>query len=445
MPVMSLRAPDRPVERSAETDVAAGSWLGRVLRAPIAGRTWREVGYTMFTAPLAVLGAGYVALALYGGTLVSLTVIGLPIVVLLLTGARALGALHRLLVRALLGVSVAEPGAPPRATGLIGWVRTGLRDVVAWRCVAFLLLQLPVMILAAAVLVFWFQGALALVSPVLWQVDLDRPFPGPFDTWPWPLLGPPIGIAALLVGPWGLRLVLRLDTLLIDWLLGPSEITERVRTLERTRAIAVDDAATTVRRIERDLHDGAQARLVSIGMTLTLLRETLKQPELDRAQLTELTDKAQQSAKAAIAELRTLVRGVHPPALNAGLEQALATLAAQAAVPVRLRVNLGVNLGVNPATRPSPAIESIVYFCAAELLTNIARHSGATTASVEVTRAGSRLLLKVIDNGHGGAQIGVGSGLAGLAARTATVDGSLTVSSPPGGPTIITVDLPARG
>jgi signal transduction histidine kinase len=434
---MSLRAPDRPAERSAEADVAARSWLGRVLRATISGRTWRELAYTMVTAPLAILGAGYVALALYGGTLVSLTVIGLPIVVLLLTVARALGALHRRLARALLSVSVAEPGVPPRLPGFIGWVRTGLRDVVAWRCVAFLLLRLPVMVLAAAaVLVFWFQGALALVAPVLWQANIDRPFPGVFDTWPWPLLGPPLGVAALLLGPWALHLVLRLDTLLINWLLSPSEITERVHTLERTRANAVDDADTTLRRIERDLHDGAQARLVGIGMTLTLLRETLKRPELDRAQLTELTDKAQQSAKAAIVELRTLVRGIHPPALDAGLEQALATLAAQATLPVRLRVDL--------ASRPSPAIESIIYFCAAELLTNVARHSGATTAGVEVSPTGSRLLLKVIDNGHGGAQVGASSGLAGLTARTATVDGSLTVSSPPGGPTVITVDLPAR-
>jgi signal transduction histidine kinase len=437
MSVMTLHAPDRAAATPAEADASACSWLGRVLRAPISGRTWRELGYTMVTAPLAVLGAGYVALALYGGALVSLTVVGLPIVVLLLTGARALGALHRRLARTLLNVVVAEPAGRPRAPGFVGWVRTGLRDVVAWRCAAFLLLRAPVMILAAAVVVgFFLEGALALVAPILWQANLDRPFPGVFDTWPWPLLGLPLGVAALLAAPWALRLVLRLDTLLINWLLSPSEITERVHTLERTRAIAVEDAATTLRRIERDLHDGAQAHLVGIGMTLTLLRETLKQPELDRAQLTELTDKAQRGAKAAIVELRTLVRGIHPPALDAGLEQALATLTAQAALPVRLRVTL--------ASRPSPAIESIVYFCAAELLTNIAHHAGATTASVEVTQVGSRLLLNVTDDGRGGARLGAGSGLAGLAARTATVDGSLTLSSPPGGPTVISVDLPAR-
>jgi signal transduction histidine kinase len=437
MTVMSLRALDRPAERAAPAHGATRSWLGGVLRAPISGRTARELLYTIVCAPLAVLGAGYVALALYGGTLVSLTVVGLPIVVLLLTGARALSRLHRPLARALLGVSAAEPARPARDLGIIGWVRSGLRDVTAWRSAAFLLLRLPVLVLAAAVvLVCWFQGALALIAPVLWQANLDRPFPGVFDTWPWPLLGPPLGIVALLIGPWALHLVLRLDTLLIGWLLTPSAVTERVRTLERTRAHAVDDAVTTLRRIERDLHDGAQARLVGIGMTLTLLRETLKQPELDRAQLAELTDTAQQSAKAAIVELRTLVRGIHPPALDAGLEEALATLTAQAAVPVRLRVQL--------ARRPSPAIESIIYFCAAELLTNIAHHSGATTAGVEVTQVGPRLRLDVVDDGHGGARVGAGTGLAGLVTRTATVDGSLTVSSPLGGPTVVTVDLPAR-
>jgi signal transduction histidine kinase len=411
--------------------------VSRLARAPITARTWRELSYTVSSAPLGVAGAGYVALALYGGALLSLTVIGFPVVVLLLTGARWLSGLHRPLARTLLGVSVDDPARPQRVPGLIGWVRAGLRDVVAWRSVAFLLLRLPVVVLAVAVvLAFWFQGLVAVASPALWQANLDRPFPGFFDTWPWPLLLMALGVVALLVGPWVLHLVLRLDALLITWLLGPSELIERVHTLERTRASAVDDAATTLRRIERDLHDGAQARLVGIGMTLTLLRETLKQPELDRARLVELTDTARQSAKAAIVELRTLVRGIHPPALDAGLEQALATLAAQAALPVRLRVDL--------ASRPSQAIESIIYFCAAELLTNIAHHSGARAATVQVAQVGCRLRLTVTDNGNGGALVGAGSGLAGLTARTATVDGSLTVSSPPGGPTVITVDLPAR-
>ena len=155
-----------------------------------------------------------------------------------------------------------------------------------------------------------------------------------------------------------------------------------------------------------------------------------------RVVVRELVGSAHDNAKDAIAELRDMVRGIHPPVLDQGLEAALATLAARSAVPVELHASV--------PRRPSPAIETIMYFCVAELLTNVVRHSGAQHAVVRVHEHGGRLRAEVSDDGHGGARIGAGTGLSGLDERVRTVDGMLTVDSPPGGPTTITVELPVR-
>src|SRR5205823_4337211 len=204
---------------------------------------------------------------------------------------------------------------------------------------------------------------------------------------------------------------------------------------ERARALAVDDAATMLRRLERDLHDGAQIRLATLAMNLGMAMDRLSAAD-DQAGLAAVRDlvgTAHQSAKDAMTELRDLARGIHPPALDSGLPDALATLAAASPVPVRLTTSI--------ARRPSQAIETIAYFCAAELLANAVKHSGASTITVTVTGQPELLLLRVADDGHGGADP-AGSGLAGLAQRARTVDGRLDVTSPPGGPTQVTVELP---
>jgi signal transduction histidine kinase len=197
----------------------------------------------------------------------------------------------------------------------------------------------------------------------------------------------------------------------------------------------VDDSAATLRRIERDLHDGAQARLVALAMNVGLAKEKLAEGG-DPVEASRLLDDAHATAKQAIVELRDLARGIHPPVLDAGLDAALATLVSHSPVPVRLRTVI--------ADRPDPAIETMAYFCAAELLTNVAKHSGAGSATVDARTSDRRLRLTVADDGRGGAWIGGGSGLAGLAERVATVDGRLTVDSPRGGPTTVRVDLPLR-
>ncbi len=214
---------------------------------------------------------------------------------------------------------------------------------------------------------------------------------------------------------------------------------ERVRELQRSRALVVDDAAARLRRIEQDLHDGAQAQMVAVVMKLGLARDHLSTSAassegagLDRA--LELVDAARRGAMEAIAELRDLARGIYPPALGEGLGAALAGLATRSDLPVELVVDL--------PERPSPAIETIAYFCAAELLTNAAKHSGAQRAKVEVLHQPGLVTMRVSDDGTGGARLGPGGGLAGLAERVKTVDGRLQVDSPAGGPTVVTVELP---
>jgi signal transduction histidine kinase len=221
-------------------------------------------------------------------------------------------------------------------------------------------------------------------------------------------------------------------------LLGPGRLALRVRDLEHTRALAVDDAAAQLRRVERDLHDGAQIRLATLAMHLGLARESLaglgEAAEVSRAR--ELVDAAHRDAKQALGELRDLARGIHPPVLDSGLDDALATLAATSAIPVELACDL--------PERPAPAIETIAYYCAAELLANAAKHSQAGRVTVQVDGRHGRLALEVGDDGVGGADPARGSGLAGLAQRVSTVDGRLRVSSPQGGPTLVSVHLPLR-
>jgi len=213
----------------------------------------------------------------------------------------------------------------------------------------------------------------------------------------------------------------------------------RVHELERSRANLVEDSAARLRRIERDLHDGAQAQMVAVAMKLGLAREKLAdaidgtvQPDLER--VLELVDAAHRGAKEAIAELRDLARGIHPSVLDHGLGTALTTLAARSDVPVELVVDL--------PERPSAAIETIAYFCAAELLTNVAKHSGARHATLAAVRVPGLLQVRVSDDGSGGARLGARGGLAGIAERVKTVDGKLQVNSPSGGPTVVTVELP---
>jgi signal transduction histidine kinase len=210
---------------------------------------------------------------------------------------------------------------------------------------------------------------------------------------------------------------------------------ERSRELEERRARAVDESAARLRGIERDLHDGAQVRLAALAMSLGEIKENLEQGTDDDHTLA-LVGAAHQNAKDTLAELRDLARGIHPPVLDRGLGPALGILAGTSALTVDLTVAI--------TERPSPAIEAMAYFCAAELLANVTKHSGASRVTIGVRERGSGLLMSVIDDGDGGARLVPGGGLAGLQERVQTVDGQLEVDSPVGGPTAVTVELPRR-
>lgn len=211
----------------------------------------------------------------------------------------------------------------------------------------------------------------------------------------------------------------------------------RARELEERRASAVDESAARLRRIERDLHDGAQVRLAALALTLGEIKENLETSDSDDGGRTRmLIGAAHSNAKETLAELRDLARGIHPAVLDRGLDAALSSLTQTSATPVELTVSI--------AQRPSPAIEAIAYFCAAELLANVAKHSGASQVSISVSDQDGELVMTVTDDGAGQARLTPGGGLAGLRERTQTVDGRLGIRSPAGGPTIITVVLPGH-
>jgi signal transduction histidine kinase len=241
---------------------------------------------------------------------------------------------------------------------------------------------------------------------------------------------------------WGAALIaVATLQLWIAYRLLVAPLPQRVRELERSRARVVDDSAARLRRIERDLHDGAQAQMVAVTMKLGLATKKLGaltdgtgQTDLDR--VLELVVAAHRGAREAIAELRDLARGIHPPVLDQGLGTALTSLAARSEVPVELVIDL--------PERPSAAIETIAYFCGAELLTNVTKHSGARHATLEAVHVPGLLRVRVSDDGCGGARVEARGGLSGLADRIRTVDGRLQLSSPPGGPTVVTVELPSH-
>jgi signal transduction histidine kinase len=244
-----------------------------------------------------------------------------------------------------------------------------------------------------------------------------------------------VGVALLLTAPWVAQEWVRVEVALVRALLGPrgdAALQARVEELTDTRERVVQAGDAERVRIERDLHDGAQQSLVSLAMSLGRARAKLDE---DPAGARVLLDQAHGDAKRALAELRDLARGIHPAVLtDRGLDAALSALAARSPVPVSVQVDV--------AQRPSPTVEAVAYFVVAEALTNVAKHAHARAAAVRVLQQGDRMYVTVLDDGDGGADLGLGTGLSGLRDRVAAVDGRLALSSPSGGPTELTVELP---
>jgi signal transduction histidine kinase len=350
--------------------------------------------------------------------------------VLALWAVQGLTALQRSRLRATLGLEIpAGPRAPERRPWPVGpWLAAA-----TWRQLGFHLLAILTGVIGGGLVAACWLAPVAAIA----YLATGRP----------PAVAGAAAVAAaaglLLAAPWLARQVTRADTASARALLGPArseELAQRVESLARSRADVVAAADAERRRIERDLHDGAQQRLVSLAMNLGMARERFAgAPEPVRRAIADAHDEA----VLALSELREFIRGLHPAVLNdRGLDAALSGLAARAPLPVRLRVDVP-----RPA---SPSVEAVAYFIVSEALTNVAKHAQAARAEVTVTRDGDVLRVAVTDDGSGGAvpaegdDAGAGTGLRGLAQRAAAVDGTLTIDSPPGGPTVITAELPCE-
>jgi signal transduction histidine kinase len=366
--------------------------------------------------------------------------LAIPFAWLMFVVTRWMARAERTRIAALLGVEIADPVPPLQATSWWGRLVERARSGARWREIAYQLLALPLGIFTTLVAIGAWSGSAALALLPLYVGAM------PDDTahfWLFDITQGPGAVAIAVIGlgllvvvaPWVTVLLARLDVAAARWLLAPRRrdvLDEQVSRLETSRAAAVDSAEAERRRIERDLHDGAQQRLVALAMDLGTARERLEDdPEAGRALVAE----AHEEAKAALKEIRDLVRGIHPVILSdRGLDAALSAVVARSPVPVTLDVTV--------AERPPPAVESAAYFVVTEALTNVARHSHARTAAVTIERAGDRLVVEVRDDGVGGAVIDGGSGLRGLQDRITALGGTFHILSPAGGPTSLIAELP---
>ncbi|HEY7263681.1 MAG TPA: sensor domain-containing protein [Trebonia sp.] len=426
----------------------------RYRRVPWSPRAWAQALYLAGGIPAQVAGVFIVFVLLrlpgrWNFWTSPLWILWLAIAVTVLLLVPVLTGIHRHRLRVTAGVEIPPQPAIPNRLSPRGVVAAA-RSRATWRQLGYHLLAGPALAFAAAVAIgLWVAGIVfSLVYIHGWALSPDSMIrrgtgasPGsaiplrPFGPFPLDVALTLAGIAALFAAPWLTAGVASLDAKVARSLLGPSraeELEHRVEHLTETRAGVVDAADAERRRLERDLHDGTQQRLVSLAMNLGMARAQAGTEEEARLAIAE----AHEEAKAALAELRDLIRGLHPAVLeDRGLDAALSGVTARMPIPVRLTVD-----GLD--RRPAPVIEAVAYFVVSEGLANIAKHAQASQAEVFVQRSGDRLHIIVTDDGVGGADPARGTGLAGLARRAESVDGTLEVASPPGGPTMLTVDLP---
>ncbi|CAO0827852.1 sensor histidine kinase [Streptomyces microflavus] len=336
-----------------------------------------------------------------------------------------------------------RPFPPDLRGGVTGQVeRTTLllKDPATWRDLQWLLVDMTVgpvvAMLAAALLIYPVEGL--VLAAGLWHVFRNDPYWYgfvPVDSQGTALAALALGVVILAIGLKAAEPLLRLHFLIARPLLAPTPeqtLAQRVDRLTETRHEAVDTAASELRRIERDLHDGAQARLVAMGMNLGTIEALI---EKDPAQAKKMLAMARESSAEALTELRDLVRGIHPPVLaERGLGDAVKALA--------LRLPVATEVTVELPGRAEASVESAAYFAVSEALTNAVKHAGGDRIWVDLHHGEGMLRISVTDNGGGGARIGSGSGLSGIERRLGTFDGVLAVSSPAGGPTMVTMELP---
>jgi signal transduction histidine kinase len=399
--------------------------------------------------PLALVGfvLAVTGVSLTAGLLV--TTFGLPVLTGTLYAARALADLERLRLPAVLRQPRVRPGylAPAPGSGYWRRILTPMRDPQSWLDLLHAFVKLLVTLPTFALVLIWWAGGVAGTLYFAYDWALPR---GPGDqdlsellgmgegAGPRVALNTAIGVFFLLTLPLMARGCAKTQAGLARSLLtGVAEMRHRITTLEDQKRAAASAEASALRRLERDIHDGPQQRLVRLAMDLGRARQQLS-VDPDAAQRT--LDEAVTQTRETLAELRALSRGIAPPILvDRGLPSALAAVAARALVPTELAVD--DDLGT-PGGRLDPAVENTAYFVVAEALTNVAKHSGAAACRVEVTRKVGRLEISVWDDGVGGAHLAKGHGLVGIADRVRAGGGTLEVASPAGGPTLVRAELP---
>ncbi|MGA5897837.1 sensor histidine kinase [Streptomyces venetus] len=364
--------------------------------------------------------------------------VGLVTTPYVLAGVRVFADWRRVLAAEWGGVRI-PPAYRPLPEGATPWARTFgmLSDPATWRDLLWLPVDMTAgfvtALLPAVLLVYPLEGF--AIAAGLWRVFPDGywygfvPVTGQVSALGAAALGLALLGCAYFLTPRLLGVHFRLTRAVLS---NQGELAERVRVLTETRRDAVDTSAAELRRIERDLHDGAQARLVAVGMDLGTIEALL---DKDPDQARKLIAQARASSVEALSELRELVRGIHPPVLaERGLGDAVRALA--------LRLPVATEVSVDLPGRAEAPVESAAYFAVSEVLTNAVKHSGADRIWVDLHRADGMLRATVTDNGKGGAVIEAGSGLAGVERRLGTFDGVLAVSSPAGGPTMVTMEIP---
>ncbi|MFD0818215.1 sensor histidine kinase [Micromonospora zhanjiangensis] len=408
-----------------------------------------DSGYVLLGLPLALVSFVVVVVGLAVGLGLVVTVVGLPIIAGVLYVARGFADLERLRLPAVLRQPRVRPRYLAAQPGATAWRRifVPITDSQSWLDVAHTVLRLPMAAIAFVITVVWWAGAVC--GCLYWAYDWALPHsPGNGELSGLLGLGDSAGARIGLNSAFGVFFLITLPIVARGCALfqaaagqalltGVAEMRNRITVLEEQKRAAQSAEATALRRLERDIHDGPQQRLVRLAMDLGRVRHQLtSDPEAARRAL----DEAVTQTRDTLAELRALSRGIAPPILvDRGLPSALAALAARRIIPIELTVDpeLGTSAG-----RLEPGVESAAYFVVAEALTNVAKHSRATACGLTVRRAVDRLVIEVADDGEGGAHLAKGHGLAGIADRVRAAGGTLSVDSPVGGPTLIHADLP---
>ena len=412
--------------------------INRLLRDIFDPLTYGRIGYLLVALPLGIIEFTFLVTAISVGVGTGITLVGIPILIGTIYAWRWLAQLERRLIGALTGVQIPSPYRPdPTGAGWSRKVYARLADPATWKDLVFLLLQLPLGIVAfAAATVVLGCAASWLAAPAYYWAVPDGVDLGLFqvDTLPGALALVPLGALLAFVGIPALGLLGRYYGELGALLLGSNadpELTAQVSELEgaRSRIIAAADAER--RRIERDLHDGAQQRLVALSLTLRMAESRAeKDPEAQ-----ELIRSAGEEAGLALKELRDLARGIHPAILtNRGLPAALGDLASRATLPVKVVAS--------PDERLPGAVEAATYFVVSECLANVGKHAQASSATVSVTAQDGQLLVEVRDDGTGGVDVENGHGIQGLEDRVGALGGALAVESPPGAGTRVLATIP---